>query len=46
MLNGDDGIDDRMTGGPGADRFSGGPGNDKATDVTAAEGDTIDGSTP
>ncbi|HTE67718.1 MAG TPA: calcium-binding protein [Actinomycetes bacterium] len=40
------GHDDRLTGGPGADRFSGGPGNDTATDFTAAEGDTTDGTIP
>ena len=37
------GGDDRLTGGLGADRFSGGQGNDRATDFTAAEGDTTDG---
>jgi VCBS repeat-containing protein len=37
---------DRLTGGPGADRFSGGSGTDAATDFTAAEGDTTDGTIP
>jgi VCBS repeat-containing protein len=37
---------DRLTGGPGADRFSGGSGTDAATDFTAAEGDTSDGTIP
>ena len=37
---------DRLTGGPGADRFSGGAGTDTATDFTAAEGDTSDGTIP
>ena len=37
---------DRLTGGSGADRFSGGSGTDTATDFTAAEGDTIDGTIP
>jgi len=37
---------DRLTGGPGADRFSGGSGTDTATDFTAAEGDTSDGTIP
>ena len=37
---------DRLTGGSGADRFSGGSGVDAATDVTAAEGDTTDGTIP
>ena len=37
---------DRLTGGPGADRFSGGAGTDAATDFTAAEGDTSDGTIP
>ena len=40
------GGDDRLTGGLGADQFSGGPGNDRATDYTAAEGDTTDGTIP
>jgi len=40
------GGNDRLTGGPGADRFSGGPGTDVATDFTAAEGDTTDGTIP
>ena len=34
------------SGGPGADRFSGGSGTDLATDFTAAEGDTTDGTIP
>jgi VCBS repeat-containing protein len=37
---------DRLTGGPGADTFSGGSGTDTATDFTAAEGDTTDGTIP
>jgi VCBS repeat-containing protein len=37
---------DRLTGGPGADRFSGGIGSDVATDFTAAQGDTSDGTIP
>ena len=37
---------DRLTGGSGADRFSGGAGTDTATDFTAAEGDTSDGTIP
>jgi Ca2+-binding RTX toxin-like protein len=37
---------DRLTGGPGADRFSGGSGTDTATDFTATEGDTSDGTIP
>jgi Ca2+-binding RTX toxin-like protein len=37
---------DRLTGGPGADRFSGGSGTDTATDYSAAEGDTSDGTIP
>jgi VCBS repeat-containing protein len=37
---------DRLSGGSGADRFSGGSGTDTATDVTAAEGDTTDGTIP
>jgi VCBS repeat-containing protein len=37
---------DRLTGGSGADRFSGGSGVDAATDLTAAEGDTTDGTIP
>jgi VCBS repeat-containing protein len=37
---------DGLTGGPGADRFSGGSGNDTATDFTATEGDTSDGTIP
>jgi VCBS repeat-containing protein len=40
------GGNDRLTGGPGADRFSGGSGTDVATDFTAAEGDTTDGTIP
>jgi VCBS repeat-containing protein len=54
ILNGGGGDDslfggggnDRLTGGPGADRFSGGPGTDVATDFSAAEGDTTDGTIP
>jgi VCBS repeat-containing protein len=53
-LSGGDGDDtlaggagnDRLTGGPGADRFSGGAGTDTATDFTAAQGDTSDGTIP
>jgi VCBS repeat-containing protein len=53
-LSGGDGDDtlagglrnDRLTGGAGADRFSGGPGTDTATDLTASEGDTQDGTIP
>jgi VCBS repeat-containing protein len=53
-LSGGDGDDtlaggagnDRLTGGPGADRFSGGTGTDTATDFTAAQGDTSDGTIP
>jgi VCBS repeat-containing protein len=37
---------DRLTGGPGADRFSGGAGTDVATDFTATQGDTSDGTIP
>jgi VCBS repeat-containing protein len=37
---------DRLTGGSGADRFSGGSGTDTATDFTATEGDTADGTIP
>jgi Ca2+-binding RTX toxin-like protein len=37
---------DRLTGGQGADRFSGGVGTDAATDFSAAEGDTTDGTIP
>ena len=37
---------DRLTGGSGRDRFSGGTGVDVATDFTAAEGDTRDGTIP
>jgi VCBS repeat-containing protein len=37
---------DRLTGGSGADRFSGGSGTDTATDFTAGEGDTNDGTIP
>jgi Ca2+-binding RTX toxin-like protein len=37
---------DRLTGGSDADRFSGGSGTDTATDFTAAEGDTSDGTIP
>ena len=36
----------QLTGGTGADRFSGGSGTDTATDFTAAEGDTNDGTIP
>ena len=35
-----------LTGGPGADRFSGGAGKDVATDFTATQGDTSDGTIP
>jgi Ca2+-binding RTX toxin-like protein len=35
--------DDTLTGGAGADAFSGGPGVDTATDFSAADGDTSDG---
>ena len=49
--NGNDSLrgeagDDRLTGDNGADLFSGGPGIDLATDFSAADGDTNDGSTP
>jgi Ca2+-binding RTX toxin-like protein len=37
---------DQLTGGSGADRFSGGSGTDTATDFTAGEGDTNDGTIP
>jgi VCBS repeat-containing protein len=37
---------DRLTGGLGADRFSGGSGTDTASDFSAAEGDTNDGTIP
>jgi VCBS repeat-containing protein len=37
---------DQLTGGSGADRFSGGSGTDTATDFTATEGDTNDGTIP
>ena len=37
---------DRLTGGADADRFSGGPGTDTPTDLTAAQGDTQDGTIP
>jgi VCBS repeat-containing protein len=37
---------DQLTGGSGADRFSGGSGTDVATDFTAAQGDTSDGTIP
>jgi len=37
---------DRLTGGSGADRFSGSSGTDTATDFTATEGDTSDGTIP
>jgi VCBS repeat-containing protein len=48
---GDDGMiggagNDVLTGGPGADRFSGGAGKDVATDFTATQGDTSDGTIP
>jgi VCBS repeat-containing protein len=48
---GDDGLGggsgtDQLTGGSGADRFSGGSGVDTATDYTASEGDTSDGTIP
>ena len=48
---GDDTLDgarsnDVLTGGTGADAFSGGPGVDTATDFSAADGDTSDGTTP
>ena len=54
ILSGGDGDDtlaggadnDRLTGGPGADTFSGGSGTDTATDFTAAQGDTSDGTIP
>ncbi|HEY6743515.1 MAG TPA: tandem-95 repeat protein, partial [Lapillicoccus sp.] len=54
VLGGGDGADtlvggmgnDRLTGGLGADRFVGGAGTDTATDLTAAQGDTQDGSIP
>ena len=54
VLNGGDGADtlvggmgnDRLTGGLGADRFVGGAGTDTATDLTAAQGDTQDGTIP
>jgi VCBS repeat-containing protein len=54
ILSGGDGDDtlaggagnDRLTGGPGTDRFSGGIGTDTATDFTAAQGDTSDGTIP
>ncbi|PWU47825.1 hypothetical protein DLE60_31035 [Micromonospora globispora] len=38
--------DDVLSGGAGADHFSGGKGTDTATDLTAAEGDTQDGTIP
>jgi VCBS repeat-containing protein len=40
------GGNDRLTGGLGADSFSGGSGTDVATDVTAAQRDTTDGTIP
>jgi VCBS repeat-containing protein len=48
---GDDGMsggagNDALTGGPGADRFSGGAGVDVASDFSAAQGDTSDGTIP
>jgi Ca2+-binding RTX toxin-like protein len=54
ILSGGDGDDtlaggadnDRLTGGAGADRFSGGAGTDTATDFSAAQGDTSDGTIP
>ncbi|HEY6688897.1 MAG TPA: Ig-like domain-containing protein, partial [Propionibacteriaceae bacterium] len=53
-LSGGDGDDslgggsgsDKLAGGSGADRFSGGSGTDEATDFTAAQGDTTDGTIP
>ena len=45
LLCGDSGSD-RLTGGSGADRFGGGSGSDTATDFTAGEGDTIQGTIP
>lgn len=53
-LNGQGGVDllcggrgnDRLTGGADADRFGGGPGNDVATDLSATEGDSQDGTIP
>jgi Ca2+-binding RTX toxin-like protein len=44
-MSGDSG-NDRLTGGPGGDRFGGGPGTDSATDLSAAEGDSQDGTIP
>jgi hypothetical protein len=38
--------DDRLTGEAGADSFSGGTGTDTATDLTASQGDTQDGTIP
>ncbi|HEU4998605.1 MAG TPA: FG-GAP-like repeat-containing protein [Lapillicoccus sp.] len=48
---GDDTLDggtgpDRLSGGLGADRFVGGIGKDVATDLSATEGDTQDGTVP
>jgi VCBS repeat-containing protein len=37
---------DTLSGGSGADRFSGGSGTDTATDFTATQGDTSDGTIP
>ena len=37
---------DRLTGSTGADHFGGGPGTDTAADITAAQGDTQDGTIP
>jgi CSLREA domain-containing protein len=53
-LRGEGGIDllcggrgnDNLTGGTGADRFGGGKGTDTATDLTASQGDTQDGTIP
>ncbi len=53
-LTGGPGIDllcggrgnDTLTGGSGADLFGGGQGTDRATDLTAAQGDTQDGTVP
>jgi hypothetical protein len=54
ILSGGNGADtlrggngnDTLTGGAGPDRFSGGPGTDTATDLTAAQADTQDGTIP
>ncbi|MBK9711314.1 MAG: DUF11 domain-containing protein [Kouleothrix sp.] len=45
LLVGGDG-NDTLTGGLGADGFSGGAGKDSATDFSAAQGDTRDGTIP